>query len=429
VHHTRFRGLVTALSGLTVATLLTCAEVGTPAAENLPPLRGEQLPQFTADLVLSLDSEGRPAMAVSIAVPYQDLQWVRPGPPQPDGRLAARAELTVVFEPRDRSRLRGDVWERRLVVPGFEASRSPNAALIEKRTFDVPPGRYRVRVTVRDLNADTQSTAEQRLDVPDYSRVPVGFADLELGLVDTTGAFTPVPTRAFGLEVRRLAARAALFDRRPGAWPRRYPFRYRILDDVGGELVTGASEATVARSAEPVIIRPSSSDLFLGHYVFEVELVEGRSRWRVERSFDVDHSGPPRGREFERMLEPLSYIARPEEIERLRHLPAEQQASGWEEFWRRRDPTPDHPPNEALIEFFRRVRHAEQHFQGFGPGWRSDMGRIYIRHGAPDQIENRPAGTQTPQLEIWYYNNPYRRFVFGDREGFGRYALLSPAEE
>jgi hypothetical protein len=34
-----------------------------------------------------------------------------------------------------------------------------------------------------------------------------------------------------------------------------------------------------------------------------------------------------------------------------------------------------------------------------------------------------------PQLEIWYYNQPYRRFVFSDREGFGRYILVSPGGE
>jgi hypothetical protein len=82
-----------------------------------------------------------------------------------------------------------------------------------------------------------------------------------------------------------------------------------------------------------------------------------------------------------------------------------------------------------MIEFFRRVRYADQHFQGMGTGWRSDMGRIYIKFGAPDQIENRPASTQSPALEIWYFNQPYRRFVFVDREGFGRYVLISPALE
>src|SRR6185295_6944242 len=189
------------------------------------------------------------------------------------------------------------------------------------------------------------------------------------------------------------------------------------------------TDLTLRRSADPVIIRPSSTDLFVGHYALEVELVDGRSRWRVDRSFDVEESGPPRGAEFDRLLEPLTYIARSEEIERLRNLPAGDQAAGWEEFWRRRDPTPDTARNEALIEFIRRVRYAERHFQGYGPGWRSDMGRIYIRYGPPDQIETRAASTENPQVEIWYYHSPFRTFVFGDREGFGRYTLISPLGE
>jgi GWxTD domain-containing protein len=238
-----------------------------------------------------------------------------------------------------------------------------------------------------------------------------------------------VPTRRFGIEVGTIGARASLFDRREGAWPRRYTLQFRIRGEDGEVVVSGSQEITLAASGEPVVIRPSAPELFLGSYVFEVELVEGRSRWRVERAFEVDESGPPRGREFTRMLEPLAYIASPEEMDWLRALPPERQAQGWEELWRRRDPTPDTPRNEMQLEFFRRVRYAERHFQGFGPGWRSDMGRIYIKFGPPDQIENRPSSLTAPQIEIWYYNQPYRRLVFGDREGFGRYALLNPGAE
>jgi hypothetical protein len=57
------------------------------------------------------------------------------------------------------------------------------------------------------------------------------------------------------------------------------------------------------------------------------------------------------------------------------------------------------------------------------------MGRIFIKFGPPDQVESRPGNAQTPQLEIWYYNRPYRQYVFADREGFGRYVLVSPTGE
>jgi GWxTD domain-containing protein len=410
---------------------LACSALGTrvSTAAEIPPLRAEQPPDFTADFVLSLDGEGHPAMAVTVTVPYPGLQWVVLRSPGIEARFAADVEISVSFRPRKGGQLRGDVWERRLVVGSFDVSRSPRAAAVERRKLDIPPGTFDVTVTARDLNAGTESRASDRVTVPDYSKVPVGFADLELGVRDSSGAFHPVATRVFGADVGLLAARAQMFDRRPGGWPRHYAFRWRVLDDIGQKLKEGTSEITMARSAEPVVIGPVDADLFVGPYVFEVELAEKGSRWRVERSFEVEESGPPRGAEFERILEPLSYIATSEEIDRLHALPADQQAAGWERFWRPRDPTPDTPRNEALIEFIRRLHYAERHFQGYGPGWRSDMGRIYIRYGPPDQIESHAPTTDSPQLEVWYYHNPFRRFVFADREGFGRYVLMSPVGE
>jgi GWxTD domain-containing protein len=393
-------------------------------ALDFPPLRAERSPYFTADVAISLDRDGRPALGVAVSVPYSEMQWLKL-----ENGFGAAVELTVAFEAKGGGRVYGDVWTRRLVVASFESAHAANARLEEKRTFDVPPGRYQVRVGVRDLDSEQSSLARDNLEVPDYSKVPVGFSDLELGVVDSTGGFESVPTRAFGVNVSHLAARASLFDRRPGGWPRSYAFDFHVRDERGEDVATGVQHVTVERSADPVLIRPSASELFLGTYVFEVSLSEGKSRWRVERSFEVEESGPPRGKEFERLLEPLTYIASPGEVERLRGLSADEQAAGWLDFWRRRDPTPDTPRNEALIEFFRRLRYAEQHFQGFGPGWRSDMGRIYIKFGPPDQIESRPGTAQISAVEIWYYNQPYRRLVFVDREGFGRYALQNVGAE
>jgi len=388
------------------------------AAMDIAPLRADRPPYFSADVVLSVDADGRSQVSVSITLSYTELQWVKL-----TGGFGAGAEFAVVFQPRGPGRSYGDAWVRRIAVPSFETTRSPNAVILERKTFSPPPGSYDLRISAEDLDSQEESSASQRITVPDHSRVPVGFADLELGVADSAGTFTPVPTRRLGMNVALLAARAVLFDRRPGNWPRRYSFRHRIRDDHGEELLGGVEEVTLQHSADPVVIRPAKPDLFLGTYVFEVELAEGQSKWRVERSFEVEESGPPRGKEFERMLEPLAYIAEAGEIEALRALAPEQQTRGWEEFWRRRDPTPETARNEAMLEFFRRVHYAEEHFQGYGPGWRSDMGHVYIKYGPPDQVESRPATAQTAPLEIWYYNRPYRRLVFEDREGFGRYVL------
>lgn len=400
------------------------AAAGARAAGELPPLRSVQPPFFTADVSVAIDSTARSSVDVTVTVPYTDLSWNRV-----ERGFAAGAGISVVFEPRDRKRLFGDSWERRLLVADYPATRNTRNQLVARRSFAMPPGRYRVRVRVRDISSRVESTAEDALELQDLARVPVGFSDLELGVSDTSGRFTPVATRRFSDGASGLTARAMLLDRRPGDWPRQARLRWRISEPAGDAVHEGDTTMTLVQPVQAVQLRPRVEELFIGDYLFEVERVEGKSRWRTSRSFEVEESGPPRGKEFETMLEALSYIADAAEVDAMRGVTAEGQAEAWQRFWDRRDPTPETPVNENLIEFYRRLRHATRQFQGIGPGWRSDMGRIYIRYGPPDQVESQPGSATMPALETWYYHQPYRRFLFADREGFGRYTLLNPGAE
>jgi GWxTD domain-containing protein len=413
----RFRVVVALLAGL-------LAPAGARAAGELSPLRSLQPPLFTADVTVAIDSTARPSVDVTFTVPYVELNWNKL-----ERGYAGGVGFSVVFEPRNRRRLYGDSWEKRVLVEGFEATRNIRNQLVVRKTFDMPPGRYKVRVRVRDVSSAMESGAEQELELQDLGKVPVGFSDLELGLSDSAADFVPVPTRRFTDGASGLTARAVLVDRRPGEWPRQATLRWKITEPDGMLSQEGDTTLTLTQQAQAIELRPRLDELFIGDYVFEVERAEGKSRWRTSRSFEVEESGPPRGKEYALMLEALSYIADQDEIDGMRDLSEDRQTEAWERFWQRRDPTPETPVNENLIEFYRRLRHATRHFQGIGPGWRSDMGRIYIRYGAPDQVETQPGSATMPAIETWYYHQPYRRFLFADREGFGRYTLLNPGAE
>jgi GWxTD domain-containing protein len=87
-----------------------------------------------------------------------------------------------------------------------------------------------------------------------------------------------------------------------------------------------------------------------------------------------------------------------------------------ENFWLRRDPTPDTAENEYKEEHYRRIAYANEHFAAGMPGWKTDRGRIYIMYGAPDSIDSHPMGgpyqrspeegggqTETFPFEVWRY--------------------------
>jgi len=87
-----------------------------------------------------------------------------------------------------------------------------------------------------------------------------------------------------------------------------------------------------------------------------------------------------------------------------------------EQFWLRRNPSPDSPENEFREEHYRRIAYANEHFAAGKPGWKTDRGRIYIEYGKPDSIDSHPSGgayqrpmeegggeTSTFPFETWHY--------------------------
>jgi GWxTD domain-containing protein len=120
----------------------------------------------------------------------------------------------------------------------------------------------------------------------------------------------------------------------------------------------------------------------------------------------------------------LRTIADPDEQDEMSKIKTEEDRRAfWERFWKRRDPSPDTPENEAMVEFYRRVQYANQHFSVGTPGWKTDMGHIYIKYGEPDEVVRSPFNFDRPPEEVWYYYRDRRTFTFVDKDGFGRYNL------
>lgn len=123
-------------------------------------------------------------------------------------------------------------------------------------------------------------------------------------------------------------------------------------------------------------------------------------------------------RPFRKWLqEDVAYIITDEERAAFKRLQtAEEMEQFIEQFWLRRDPTPDTPENEFKEEHYRRIAYANERFASGIPGWKTDRGRIYITFGPPDEIESHPSGgtyvrpweegggtTATYPFEIWRY--------------------------
>src|SRR5579871_1506323 len=87
--------------------------------------------------------------------------------------------------------------------------------------------------------------------------------------------------------------------------------------------------------------------------------------------------------------EDVVYIITDEEKTAFKRLATDEEREQFiEQFWLRRDPTPDTEENEFKEEHYRRIAYANDHYASGIPGWKSDRGRIYIEYGPPDEIES-----------------------------------------
>jgi GWxTD domain-containing protein len=115
--------------------------------------------------------------------------------------------------------------------------------------------------------------------------------------------------------------------------------------------------------------------------------------------------------------EDVAYIITDEERAAFKRLQTDEEREQFiEQFWLRRDPTPDSVENEFKEEHYRRIAYANEHYASGIPGWKTDRGRIYITYGAPDENDSHPSGgtyerppeegggeTSTFPFEQWRY--------------------------
>jgi GWxTD domain-containing protein len=91
--------------------------------------------------------------------------------------------------------------------------------------------------------------------------------------------------------------------------------------------------------------------------------------------------------------EDVTYIITDEERKAFKRLSTDDEREEFiEQFWLRRDPTPDTEENEYKEEHYRRIAYSNEHFPSGIPGWKTDRGRMYIMYGPPDEIDDHSSG-------------------------------------
>lgn len=129
---------------------------------------------------------------------------------------------------------------------------------------------------------------------------------------------------------------------------------------------------------------------------------------------------------FEEMVGYLRFFIASDKLRPLREAPPERRPEAWAAFLKETDPIPGTPENEALRDYFVRIRTANVRFRDDGPvGWQTDRGITFVALGDPDNIVDSPIMDPSGRVrqQLWEYRAYRLQLLFQDQSGFGRWRL------
>jgi GWxTD domain-containing protein len=398
---------------------------------------------FELSVSQQFDESSKPTIVVVASVPYRKLVFFLRG-----RQYEARYRVYLELKERGGKSAPGRVWEESVAVDSFGETTSAARFAATRRTFPVDPGEYTAIVTIEVIDTSRRFKEEQAVRV-----VGGGEGRLEIStpvFYTCRGDSLFTKPRDGEIAVSTCPSSGEAGSRiNPGA----------VYGDFGGwaRVVFGVV-APAAREGDSLVLTARMRDargavalytrktldrggalhsalcldigldnLPIGEYEIDavIETAGGAQRSQSTGRFSLLFNTGLLLSRVDDLVDLLSLVADEKEARAVAEAPAAERVRAWALFWRKLDPTPATESNEVFGDFLQRLRYVLKSFSKHQPGWRTDMGAIYIRNGRPDKIEDRQEPRMGRSYQLWYYYSKGVVFIFEDSIGSGEYHLLS----
>lgn len=310
-------------------------------------------------------------------------------------------------------------------VRGFQETLRADESVIFQQFVTLPPGPYSVSVMVRDRNGPAFARTERVDTAPNLWRrsgltqpIPIyeGAGRTQTTVLPTLLA-NPRATLPYGTDTLRFYVEAyGLVGRNR--------LVARVVDGGDRELWrdTVALRGDTGLASATIMVPPER--LPVGQAQIETTPVGGGDTTRAR--ILVSFSNQWVITNFDEMISLLRYFDGQFWVDSLRKAAPEHRSDVWKNFWQATDPVAITPENEALDDYFRRVRLANVRFADEGePGWLTDRGEVFITLGEPDEVYDMSSGMDRSGLRAirWGYSNLRLVLYFQDQSGFNHFRL------
>jgi GWxTD domain-containing protein len=366
------------------------------------------------------------------AIPYDQLLYTQAG----DSGLVAEFSVGLELAGLDNSFRQDGTILKRARIRSFQEAFAARRNFVDGFSVTAPPGTYRFKIALAET-----SDAGQTEGVREDTIVLKGFNDglalssLEVGstaLTDTaTGTVSVLPNPMHRFPAQGLEALYVYYEGyNLSGDTNTYRVRAAIFRDRAGKPDTVVKTQPLSKPKQGTVVAYalglSVAGVEPGAYTLGVELTDvatGRSV-TAGRDFVLGSDAPevtvtdptldslsPLERKY---YDQIQYLATPKQLAYYRALSEAGKSAYLAKFWAVRN----------LAEFSRRMETADVKYGHLKvAGHDTDRGRVYVKYGEPDAVEQKVIETETRPREYWHYYNTGYVFVFIDVRQDANYRL------
>ena len=367
----------------------------------------------------------RTRIDIYVQVPYSSLSFVKK-----NIGFDASYNVTLTLIDANKSNIISEKsWTDKIKTDSFEKTISRNNFNISYKNWDLLPGKYFLKTIFEDGDSRRISTRE----IPLTIRTINDSLDLSDAMFisevikDSTGEKL-VPNISNTVTNKDTSISfyfTAYSDKDQDVY-----FEYQ-LNDLKKNFTTKQMNPQKLKAGSNLITFTMGKLKFsLGNYNLRIVLKD--NNWKeissTQKTFVSKIYGIPNSiNDLDKAIEQMVYIASPKELDFIKDATDyETKMNRFLAFWESKKPNKQSEENPVLYEYYRRIEYANKNFKGFGEGWKSDMGMIYVTFGPPSYVERHPLDSDSKPYEIWDYYDLNRSFTFIDETGFGDYRLINP---
>jgi GWxTD domain-containing protein len=385
---------------------------------------------------------------VSISLPNRGLTFVREG-----DEYRATYEVTLTVR-KDTTEVRRETGSETVRIGSFKEISRTDESIVFREVFQLAPGRYTLSYGIRDVEGSQSAGDETVIDVPRFdehsvSKPVIVYEATPRTTLNVTPDYiaSPRASAVFGIDTT-----VGVYLEAYGDGTGNVPIELSLRDSAQqvvwsdtvelvrhGRLASGTFDVPITNADIGIVtlatrrLSGATNPSAPVSRAPEIAGISTTSPLTTYSAIFVGFGPDLPVMTFDAMLHYLRFFAPRSLLKTLYDATPEKRGVVWADFLRATDRSPTTPQNEALLEYFARIREANFRFRGDGPeGWLTDRGSVFVGLGEPDVVYQDEGylrdfsinSNQKMRFLIWEYQALQARLIFYDETWTGQWRLI-----